>query len=197
MNINEVHIPTVGGQSNVIGVFIETTLVNKRYLAILTQDGVNAPVPTPLVNDLGTIVWTRLAQGQYRGTLAGAFANAVFPNDLAQTSGGIASGGVQFVPEDDDSFLIETYDDLGVLIDDNLLNPATDRPFLFDLLISQPTLDGNIEGIFDVIISRLDANQLKIWTKIVVRNSGTITEIDGVTYRATNDFATSSKTIES
>lgn len=46
----------------------------KRYIAILNQTGQNAPVATVLENSLGApIVWTRSSEGQYLGTLAGAF----------------------------------------------------------------------------------------------------------------------------
>jgi hypothetical protein len=49
-------------------------VVPKRYRALLTQNGTNAPVATILENTLGgTVVWTRLAAGTYRGTLTGAF----------------------------------------------------------------------------------------------------------------------------
>jgi hypothetical protein len=46
----------------------------KVYRALLTQSGTNAPVATVLENTLGgTLVWSRLNQGVYRGTLTGAF----------------------------------------------------------------------------------------------------------------------------
>jgi len=44
------------------------------YTAILTQAGTGAPTATVLENTLsGTIVWSRTAAGDYRGTLAGEF----------------------------------------------------------------------------------------------------------------------------
>jgi len=45
----------------------------KQYIAILNQNGQNAPVATVLENSLGPIVWTRSSEGQYLGTLAGRF----------------------------------------------------------------------------------------------------------------------------
>lgn len=46
----------------------------KKYVALLTQSGTNAPVATVLENSLGgTLVWTYEAQGSYLGTLNGAF----------------------------------------------------------------------------------------------------------------------------
>lgn len=49
-------------------------VVPKRYRALLTQTGTDAPVATVLENTLGgTLVWTRVGVGAYRGTLTGAF----------------------------------------------------------------------------------------------------------------------------
>ena len=46
----------------------------KVYTALLTQSGTNAPVATVLENTLGgTVVWSRLGEGEYFGTLIGAF----------------------------------------------------------------------------------------------------------------------------
>ncbi len=51
----------------------------KRYTAVLTQTGTNAPVATVIENTLGgTLVWTYSAPGVYIGTLAAAFTNATF-----------------------------------------------------------------------------------------------------------------------
>jgi hypothetical protein len=45
-----------------------------EYAATLVQSGTNAPVATVLGNTLGgTVVWTRYAEGTFRGTLASAF----------------------------------------------------------------------------------------------------------------------------
>src|SRR3990167_9364436 len=45
-----------------------------RYVALLAQAGTAAPTATVLENTLGgTVVWTRVAAGNYRGTLTGAF----------------------------------------------------------------------------------------------------------------------------
>ena len=45
----------------------------KKYVALLTQTGTDAPVATVVENTIGAIVWTRFAQGDLRATLAGAF----------------------------------------------------------------------------------------------------------------------------
>lgn len=49
-------------------------VVPKRYRALITQTGPSVPTVTVLENTLGgTVVWTRIAAGEYRGTLTGAF----------------------------------------------------------------------------------------------------------------------------
>lgn len=48
-------------------------VVKSVYTAFLTQAGTNAPVPTPLKDDLSTAVWAYSAVGIYTLTKAGAF----------------------------------------------------------------------------------------------------------------------------
>jgi hypothetical protein len=49
-------------------------VVPKRYRALFTQNGTNPPTVNVLENTLGgTVVWTRISAGNYRGTLTGAF----------------------------------------------------------------------------------------------------------------------------
>jgi hypothetical protein len=45
----------------------------KSYVALITQVGTGAPTVFILENTIGDIVWTRLATGDYRGTLTDAF----------------------------------------------------------------------------------------------------------------------------
>ena len=45
----------------------------KKYVALLSQTGTNAPVATVLENTIGDIVWSRQELGVYFGTLANAF----------------------------------------------------------------------------------------------------------------------------
>jgi len=61
------------------GTHIETDGI-KRYVALLSQSGTDAPVATVLENTLGgAVVWIRDFAGTYIGTLAGAFtANKTF-----------------------------------------------------------------------------------------------------------------------
>jgi len=46
------------------------------YRALLTQSGTSAPTDVVLENSLGSVVWTRSAEGIYLGTLSGAFVAA-------------------------------------------------------------------------------------------------------------------------
>ena len=45
----------------------------KKYIATISQTGTSAPTVTVLENTIGDIVWTRTTNGDYRGTLTGAF----------------------------------------------------------------------------------------------------------------------------
>lgn len=45
----------------------------KSYVALLEQSGTSDPVVTVLENSIGDIVWTRLAAGEFNGTLANTF----------------------------------------------------------------------------------------------------------------------------
>jgi len=47
----------------------------KKYCATISQAGTNDPVVTVLENTIGDIVWTRLSDGRYDGTLTNAFPN--------------------------------------------------------------------------------------------------------------------------
>jgi len=67
----------------------------KVYTALMTQEGTNAPTATILENTLGSIVWTRISSGNYRGTLADTFLidktfilNPVSGNDSSVLTGG-------------------------------------------------------------------------------------------------------------
>jgi len=49
----------------------------KIYTALISQSATSDPTATVLENTLGgTIVWTRIGVGEYRGTLSGAFVNS-------------------------------------------------------------------------------------------------------------------------
>lgn len=76
------------------------------YTALLSQSGTDAPVATVLENTLGgTVVWTREDDGQYRGTLSGAFPFETTVIFMMNTSGSLASQLTAF-PADGDSVLV-------------------------------------------------------------------------------------------
>lgn len=68
----------------------------KTYVALLTQSGTNAPVATVLENTLGNIVWTRVSDGEYNGTLNSTFTPNKTYYSITMTSGGGLDSG-QFV----------------------------------------------------------------------------------------------------
>ena len=45
------------------------------YVARFVQTGTASPTVTAYENSIGSIVWTRLATGSYKGTLSGAFSS--------------------------------------------------------------------------------------------------------------------------
>lgn len=47
--------------------------IYKVYTALITQNSTENPIATILHSDIGTIIWTRDAEGTYTGTLTGAF----------------------------------------------------------------------------------------------------------------------------
>jgi hypothetical protein len=57
------------------------------YVARFVQTGTASPTVTTYENSIGSIVWTRLATGSYKGTLSGAFSSGkvhlLFNNPLS------------------------------------------------------------------------------------------------------------------
>ena len=45
----------------------------KKYIALISQTSTSAPTVIELENTIGFIIWTRVSQGVYNGTLTGAF----------------------------------------------------------------------------------------------------------------------------
>jgi hypothetical protein len=71
----------IGFDTDTYGVWIGDGTTNrpmgipvKKYVALLTQSSTSVPSATVLENTLGgTLAWTRGGQGEYTGTLSGAF----------------------------------------------------------------------------------------------------------------------------
>ena len=65
------------------------------------------------------------------------------------------------------------------------------------LFITSAEKIGGAERTLLLILENLDTIQVNIWSKIIIRDSGTVTEVDGAKYRRTLDFNASSKLINS
>ena len=62
---------------NINGVSVNSIVPTyQKYIATISQTGTSDPAVTILENTIGNIVWTRIAAGQYEGTLTGAFPSA-------------------------------------------------------------------------------------------------------------------------
>jgi len=53
--------------------FVESQQAIKKYVALLSQSGIDAPVATVLENTIGNIVWSRVSTGLYQAILSNAF----------------------------------------------------------------------------------------------------------------------------
>jgi len=91
------------------------------YTALVTQTGTSAPTATVLgMNDIGAIVWTRVAAGNYKGTLAGAFpANKVFAFGGVTVS---SAATISLLRNTDDEILLLVRNDSGTSVDAALTN---------------------------------------------------------------------------
>ena len=99
----------------------------KIYSAYLNQVGTNDPVATVFENTIGNIVWTRYGEGNYKGTLNGAFIEdktvcSQFPAFPFQNKGTFIPislngnpqlGWINAYCQNTDEFIIDTYDMVG------------------------------------------------------------------------------------
>jgi len=92
----------------------------KKYCATISQTGTNDPVVTVLENTIGEIVWTRLAQGDYAGTLTGAFTSdkTLVLNNVTNT------GRCNAQRNSINSIRVQTFNSAGALFD-NFLDQNT------------------------------------------------------------------------
>ena len=99
----------------------------KVYTALLTQTGTNDPTEIILDNTIGSIIWTRITDGNYLGTLTGAFINnktALFIQDnVTLSSIAIAPADVWIERSSDDTVNIYTMDSSNLI--DDVLNNTT------------------------------------------------------------------------
>jgi len=200
---HEAHIPTIGG-FNVLTFSDSVLLAPKVYASKLTQVGTNSPTEVVIKDEIGMGGWTRFAQGFY----------ANIPSVAIDSSKTVVLGSVTFgVTGTENMYSLYMYEAFGfvsvnsalfesagagnpvqrVLEDDRLV----DTPIKVELYPYDATLPPTVEDRFNVILENLDTIQVNIWSKIIIRDSGTVTEVDGAKYRRTLDFNASSKLINS
>ena len=208
--MSEVVIKATDGKSTTLHIDSDTPKL-LQYVANLEQNGIGvAPTPTVLINDFGgTVVYTYVNVGGYLATLSGAFPYALnysarFDVAVTQKSAGtdqLSNCQVRADNGSDDSFFIRTSEwrcnqvapfNTDQFVSDDVLRGQ--RIFIQQFATEVPT---NEEGAFNVVLSKLDRNQIKLWSKIIVRFNGIVTEVDGAKYRRTNDFSLSNKIINS
>lgn len=104
------------------------------YKAIGNQNGTNPPTIEPYKNNVGNIVWSRVANGAYRGTLVGAFLDKKVISAGCTIKSSFDSSVVSFTitRENDDSILIQGYDLTNQ--SNNLDNLMTDALIEFDVI---------------------------------------------------------------
>ncbi len=188
--MNEVHIPTLAGQSNVVTVEALSGKGERKYEAIISQSGTNAPTTVVIENTLGEVpVFSRSGNGQYSMTLV----NPLFlvNKTFLYIQQGLFNGYASELQRVSDN-VVNIYSGLA-----SNLNLADGRLNGVSMLITVSDTTFTSQEEFDNVIASMDANQQSLWNKIVIRDSGTVTEVDGRTYRRTNDLVVSSKVIQS
>lgn len=91
---------------------------------ILNQTFPSDPTVSILENTLGDIVWTRISNGYYRGTLTGAFTNPLKVKLVFPGTCGTSFGFQCIYVEDDDTIAISTSDNNGFSADNQLFNAS-------------------------------------------------------------------------
>ena len=188
--MNEIHLPTVSGKINPLAQKnTEAELNNSEYLAHVEGTGAVNPTVSEKGNSLGAIVWTRGSIGVYDGTLVGAFPEANTSLFVSDAGGGLDQWSLE---RDDDDNIQFTAIALGGGLTDVF------EVFIHAIVTNSSTVAPTTpEEEFNAILASLDANQTKMWIKIIVRFGGTVTQVDGTEYRKANDYSASSKVIQS
>lgn len=195
--MQEVHLSTVKGESNVLTVDIKATGRTKQYCTLLTQVATGAPTQQLVTSDIDSVVWSRTGIGVYQGLSVGLFAGTIAcligSLDTATLGGSGMDAQARAYKGTDDKVIVETtWNDVGtVKVSDDFLK---DTPLCVTIPLADITTD---ESMFTAVLAELDANQLLIWNKIVIRLNGVVTLVDGKTWRLTADFAESSSVINS
>lgn len=197
---NEVHIPTLTGL-NIISLSDSLILKPLLYVARLNQEGANAPTEEVTVDEIGMGGWQRFAQGFYGNIPTVPFVSS---RTVVLGSNNFDIGGFMRSVTMYESFGFAgintgTFTSVGVgsitrVLDDDILFNTVVQIEVFPYDVALPP---TVEDKFNAIITQIDTIQLALWSKIIVRNNGTVTEVDGNIYRKTSNFADSSKLINS
>jgi len=188
--MNEIHLPTISGAINVLSMDITKESTKKVYRAVLNQLDALAPIVQKEVNEVGGLpVVTRLVAGTFLVT----FAPSTF------------LGANSYVRALNNRAIGQIYEATAIIFDDVIqLNIFNTVGVSVDAFMNQCDLELTVYSdistdalIFAEMLNRLDANQLEMWNKIVLRNGGTVTEVDGKLWRKLGNFAQSSSVIKS
>lgn len=95
----------------------------KVYTALLTQSGTDAPTAIILDNTIGDIIWSRISEGSYLGTLLGAFPEtkyfALCPSNMIGFDAEVNNGGggntYNYVRVDDNTIALTIGTDEGLI----------------------------------------------------------------------------------
>jgi hypothetical protein len=200
--MNEVHIPTIKG-NNVLTISNGQVLAPKVYKSRITQVGTNNPTEIVIIDEIGMTGWQRFAAGTYANFPAVPF-DEKFAVGLGSTN--VASNGMPIKFADLTAanggiltLITSTLDSSGavattVLTDDVMNGEQSVVLELHPARVGEELTD---EEKFNIILSKLDANQLSLWDKTIMRDNLIVIEVDGNVYRKTGDFSQSSKVIES
>lgn len=106
----------VAAKASIADLTVEKVNGVKKYVALLTQTGTDAPVATVLENTLGGVpVWTRDSTGNYLGTLAGAFTHSVIIGSVSNSDYDSSLG--MFSINDSDTISIKIFSNLNAVQD--------------------------------------------------------------------------------
>ena len=193
--MQEIHLNTVGGASNVLSLDISTTDTILRRFGRLTQVGVGvAPTDVVAIDEIPNFNWSYKGLGTYEGTSIGAFAsnnNLIISGIENNAVGKNAFSSIE--RSGDDIITVKTtFNDAGTnKLADNFLK-QTDYQIT---TVTNPITTS--EEMFNAVIRKMDGNQLAIWTKIVTRLNGVVIEVYGDKYRKLGTYSGSFKEINS
>ena len=193
--MNEIHIPTISGATNVLSMDITKESTKKEFKTVLQQQDDLAQIDAngvQAVNEFGTVTYQKFGAGLFAiGFPVGSFLTA--QTILTIVNNQFEAGVGTYIAE-----YSVVNDFISLQIIDAETQVSTDAKMNQCNVSLEVFADLSTDAlVFAEMLSRLDANQTKIWSKIVIRNGAIITEVDGNKYRRTNSFVQSSKVINS